>query len=166
MIWCWPETHDDQVYWIHTVELLWLFDFFLSFLRAGPLNKSVYDTSGQYLKGKFVFDAIALLPGIFTAQSKSLCLLKVARFVHFDRYMVPLDYLAKICSKGYENGKQQYLLWYLMACILATHIMSCLWLELGLRKNYTTNKRFHDDKTVEHIFWITNNSDFEGYTGY
>ena len=136
MIWVWPTLQNDQILWIWTIEIMWTFDFFLSFFRADNLDKSVYDSSIRYLSGKFFFDFLALWPGIFTGQLEALCLLKVSRIVHFDRFMMPVDFIGKVMIKGYENGNKEYLLWYLGSNVLATHFMACLWLALGMKETY------------------------------
>ncbi len=44
----------------------------------------------NYLKKFFVFDCIAALPGLITAESEAVNFVKLARFVHYNRLFMQL----------------------------------------------------------------------------
>ena len=49
----------------------------------------------NYLKGLFLIDCVAALPGLLTGEKRGMNYYKLARFVHFNRFFDQLNLLVE-----------------------------------------------------------------------
>lgn len=86
----------------------------------------------------FIFDCIAVLPGLFVNNDyHNINLAKLARFVHYNRFFEQINILSeKVLMEwlGYTRQKVNEivdLLKLILSVLLLAHIMACIWIMLG-----------------------------------
>ena len=92
----------------------------------------------QYLKGLFVIDCIAVLPGLFTKENQKFNVCKLARFVHWQRFFDQVDLLVSIVLMNWLGYTRQKVSEYVdfikleFGVLMLTHIMAIIWIAIGL----------------------------------
>ena len=93
----------------------------------------------DYLKGLFLVDCIACLPGLITLETK-FNVAKLARFVHWNRFFAQLNLLfEKILMSwlGYTRQKVEEYVDFIQlefGVLLCTHIMAIIWIGIGKKE--------------------------------
>lgn len=90
----------------------------------------------DYLKGLFLIDCIAAIPGLATGE-KGDNFFKLARFVHWNRFFDQLNLLVEKILMSWLGYTRQKLSEYIdfiklqLGVILLTHIMAIIWIAIG-----------------------------------
>ena len=85
--------------WINDIS--WCVEILLKFFVASPKNRTFSTISKAYLKGFFIFDALATLPPMLTLQkNRTVNLLKFLRFVHIGEMFAPFKKLIDYFMEG------------------------------------------------------------------
>ena len=92
----------------------------------------------EYMKWLFWVDCAAALPGLITLeQNQSVDPLKLARFVHFNRFFEQLNLIVEKILMSWLGYTKQKISEYVdfikleLTVLLLTHIMACLWVLIG-----------------------------------
>ena len=91
-----------------------------------------------YMKWLFWVDCCAAIPGLVTLeQNESVDILKLARFVHFNRFFEQLNLIVEKILMSWLGYTKQKISEYVdfikleLTVLLLTHIMACLWVLVG-----------------------------------
>lgn len=117
-------------------------DICLNFIKLHSYQKpsQFKEIRKQYLKSFFIFDCIAVIPGLFVNEgsvTNTVNLAKLARFVHYNRFFEQINLLTyKVMIEFLKLTRQKVnevvdLLKLILSVILLAHIMACIWIILG-----------------------------------
>lgn len=91
------------------------------------------------MKWLFWVDCIAALPGLVTLEkNEDVDVLKLARFVHFNRFFEQLNLIVEKILMSWLGYTKQKISEYVdfikleLTVLLLTHIMACLWVRIGM----------------------------------
>lgn len=111
-------------------------DFLLNFIKKTKSNKDIQSISLDYIQGYFIFDAIATIPSLIIFQENiNYFALKLARLIHIDRFIKPTAFLMQFLFKKLPKKRQNDLMGFfglIIYVIYLSHLMSCIWIYLGL----------------------------------
>ena len=121
------------------VDVCFTLDIVLNFfkLSANQKESEMKTYRLQYLRGLFIVDCVACLPGLLTGEEAGTNYFKMARFVHFNRFFDQLNILVeKILMSwlGYTRQKVSEYVDFIkleLGVLLLTHIMAIIWIWIG-----------------------------------
>lgn len=121
------------------VDVCFTLDIVLNFfkLSANQKESEMKTYRLQYLRGLFIVDCVACLPGLITGEAAGTNYFKMARFVHFNRFFDQLNILVeKILMSwlGYTRQKVSEYVDFIkleLGVLLLTHIMAIVWIWIG-----------------------------------
>jgi hypothetical protein len=154
--------------WEMFVDSCFTLDIFLNFFKLSEHQKESEMKTYRlnYLKGLFLVDCIAALPGLVTGEQGDN-FYKLARFVHWNRFFDQLNLLVeKILMSwlGYTRQKVSEYVDFIkleLGVLLLTHIMAIIWIWIGTIDEYSWVNVFIEDQRS-----ILNNPDLEPYDYY
>lgn len=108
----------------------------------------------DYLQSIFLFDCIAALPGLVTAEAPGVNVAKLARFIHYNRFFDQINILSEKILMSWLGYTRQKVSEYVdfvkleMTVILLTHIMACVWIAIGrIDENSWVNVFLEDQRS-------------------
>jgi hypothetical protein len=121
------------------VDVCFTLDIIMNFLKLSAHQKESEMRTYQmeYLKGLFLIDCVAALPGLVTAEADGVNAFKLARFVHWGRFFDQINLLVeKVFMQwlGFTRQKVSENVDFVklnLTVLLLTHIMACLWITIG-----------------------------------
>ena len=125
------------------VDVCFTIDIILNFfkLSANQKESEMKTYRINYLKGLFLIDCIAVLPGLLSGDSTKFNVCKLARFVHWYRFFDQLKLLVQIVLMNWLGHTRQKVSEYVdfieleLGVLLLTHIMAVVWIAIGLDKS-------------------------------
>lgn len=132
------------------VDVCFTIDIVCNFFKLGTNQKlsEINTYRLNYLKGLFLIDCIAALPGLVTGEKQGVNFFKLARFVHWNRFFDQLNFaVEKILMSwlGYTRQKVSEYVDFIkleLGVLLLTHIMAIIWIWIGT----------FDDKSWVNVF--------------
>lgn len=92
------------------VDFVFTLDIVLNFFKLSG-NEKLQDLNEKrirYLKGLFIFDCIAALPGLLTAEADGVNVFKLARFIHYTRFFDQINLISeKILMSWFGYTRQK-----------------------------------------------------------
>lgn len=121
------------------VDVCFTIDIIMNFfkLEANERESDFKELRVNYLKTSFIFDCCAALPGLVTMEAQGVNVAKLARFIHYNRFFEQINFLSEKILMSWLGYTRQKVSEYVdfvkleMTVILLTHIMACLWIEIG-----------------------------------
>lgn len=134
------ESKFDLIMIENMVDICFTLDVFLNFikLKSHQHEFQFKEIRKDYLASFFIFDCIAVLPGLFVNNDiHEINLAKLARFVHYNRFFEQINILSeKVMMEWLSYTRQKVnevvdLLKLILSVLLLAHIMACIWIMLG-----------------------------------
>ena len=121
------------------VDVCFTLDIIMNFFKLSAHQKiSEMPTYRlNYIKGLFIIDCVAALPGLITGEQAGVNFTKLARFVHWNRFFDQLNLLVEkifMSWLGYTRQKVTENVDFVkleLGVLLITHIMACIWIQIG-----------------------------------
>jgi len=78
------------------IDVVYLIEIVLNFFKYSIAQHNLYLIATNYVQFYFVFDVLATIPGLWTAESFDYYWLKTFKFIHLYRLIWPLELLMGI----------------------------------------------------------------------
>ena len=120
-------------------EISWCIKIVLNFFVASEIHRDYKSIARNYLKGFFIFDALATFPPLFTMQQNPLInLLYFLRFVHIKQMFEPIKNLINWMYKNKKAMIRKHrfnLIVLLSSALLLGHLCACGWIAMGTKED-------------------------------
>lgn len=135
---------NDTLYKIELAfDIVFLIEIILNFFKRSRTEPTLYLIAYNYLLGYFFFDVIATVPCLFMGEPINFYILKLFRMVHVLRITQPLHLVLGCALQKYSKKRQNDLTSFaglILGVIYISHLMACMWLYLGQKKNCVDDK--------------------------
>ena len=120
-------------------DLSWCVYIVLSFFIATEIHRDLKSIARNYLKGFFIFDALATFPPMLTLQQYPLInLLYFLRFVNIFDMFEPIKLLLNMLYRDSKVMKRRHrfqLTVLLLSAMLLGHLCACGWIAMGTKED-------------------------------
>ena len=105
--------------------------------REDAVDKQLRQVQWKYLKGYFILDCIATLPGLLTLERGHIFYFKLVRLVHWNRMFEQLNFIFEkvlLSWLAYNRHKVSELITFIKLIVflfLTTHVLACGWIAIG-----------------------------------
>ena len=127
--------HENLMWLIWVCDISWCVEIVLNFFVASANKRKFKEIAADYLKGFFIFDALATIPPMATMnRNRTVNLLKFLRLLHFGDMFMPVKYLVdcvmtnSIAKK--RNDVFQLIILFSTALFFG-HVAACGWIAMG-----------------------------------
>ena len=120
-------------------EISWCIKIVLNFFVASEIHRDYKSIARNYLKGFFIFDALATFPPMLTLHHyPSINLLYFLRFVHILEMFEPIKFLLNWLYRDKTVMKRKHrfhLIVVLLSSLLLGHLCACGWIAMGTKED-------------------------------
>lgn len=118
----------------YVIDIIFCFEIIMNFLKRSNAYRDIKAIGNHYIKGYFLIDCIATIPGLYTGQSIEYYWLKMIRICHIHRLTQPQQLILEFMLQNLSKKRQGDLTVFaglILGVVYTNHINACFWLYLG-----------------------------------